>query len=298
MKYLLVDAKNTLWRAASVMQLSGGGFKTGGTFGFMKMLLRAHDELGGKVIICWDDWEKGPAVRKSMYADYKLRNYDAERKALVEEITAQAVDLRTLLACLGVRQTRAVGWEADDVMATLARKLTKDHSNNVVIYTGDKDLFQCITGFVTVARPRTNGNIDEYNSNLFTSEFGIPVQQYVDYKALVGDDSDNIPGCKGVGPVAAVAMLRAYPSVESILHAAPATRVWTELNLTPRWANLVQASKENIVLSKKLAKVNDNVELRSRIGYPDDKAAKKILSKYQMSSLLLQFARLKELRWG
>ena len=288
--YLLVDAKNLLWRSASVMKLSAGDTKTGGTFGFLKGLIRVHELFGGKIIVCWDDWENGPKARKDIYPAYKKRREaDPAREKMVKEIVQQMGDLRTFLAALGVRQTRSLNWEADDVMATLARKL----DGKVVIYTGDKDLLQCISGKVTVARPMPNGDIDEYDNEKFRKEFLVTVGQYVDYKALVGDSSDNIPGCKGIGPKSAVEIINIYDNVEHAVAAAMG-KGW---KLTPRWARLLMMNRDEIAMSKRLSAVNANVKLLNRFGEKDFKAAKKLLMKYRMSSLLTKFDKLKQLTW-
>lgn len=269
--YLLVDGKNLLWRAASVMKLSAGEMKTGGTFGFLKGLIRTHELFGGKVIICWDDWENGPKARKDIYPEYKKRREaDPAREKMVKEIVQQMGDLRTFLAALGVRQTRSLNWEADDVMATLARKL----DGKVVIYTGDRDLLQCINGRVTVARPMPNGDIEEYDDKKFCKEFLVSVGEYVDYKALVGDASDNIPGCKGIGPKSAVEIVNKYGTVNCALDAAKSN--W---ELTPRWASLLYTNRDEVLMSLRLSCAKANVKLLNRICEPDYKKAKKLLMK-------------------
>lgn len=292
--YLLVDGKNLLWRAASVMKLSSGESKTGGTFGFLKGLIRTHEMFGGKTIVCWDDWDSGPKARKDIYPEYKRRKHDPERERLVEDIVQQMDDLRKFLKYMGIRQIRSKTWEADDVMATLARKLP----GRIVIYTGDRDLFQCINKRTTVARPMNNGDIEEYGDTEFRKEFGVRVKEYVDYKALVGDASDNIPGCKGIGPKSAVVIIGAYGNVESALAAAfhPEFQK-ANPEFKASWKNLLVLGDKPTRLSKSLAKVNSHAPLCVSLCAVDHKKARKMLIKYRMSTLLTQFDKLKALQW-
>lgn len=290
---LLVDGKNLLWRNAAVLNLSSGAELTGGVHGFMRCLMKVYEQYAGHVTICWDDWENGPAERKALYPDYKKRKPDEKRDQLVKEVLSQQTTIFALLKSLGIRQTRAIGWEADDVMGTLARKWPGE----VVIYTGDRDLLQCVDEKrVAVLRPAKDGDAF-YRARDVEKEFGVSIKQFVDYKALVGDVGDNIPGCEGIGPVAAKALLSKYGKVEHILACAFHDDWAKGSGLPQRYADLLKVGHDSVLLSKKLATINTHVELRHRRGELNHIAAKQLLREHQMVQLLTHFSQLSAMRW-
>lgn len=293
--YLLVDAKNLLWRAASVMlALSNGKVATGGLHGFLKSLLKVHREHGGHVIICWDDHKKPCAVRKKAFPGYKRREPNPEREKIHEEVIGQMGTLRSLLQVLGVQQCRAPMWEADDVMATLARRYAKE-GGHVVIYTGDRDLWQCVGPAVTVLRPHLS-HLIPYDAARVQKEWGVYPEQVPDYKALTGDDSDNIPGCKGIGPVAAQAILKAFPTVEEALEAATSPK-WAKKGLAPRIAMKLKEGENDVIVSKSLATVNPEAKLVWLRPAQDERAAKRMLLSLKLMQVYSQFDALKALAW-
>lgn len=283
---ILIDAKNLLFRNAAVLQLSHGGQLTGGVHGFFRCLMNVYDNYPGHVTICWDDWENGPAERKALYPEYKKRVHNEKQEQLVKEVMQQQQTVFALLKALGIRQTRSLRWEADDVMGTLARKWDGD----TVIYTGDRDLLQCVSDRVSVLRPAKNGDAF-YRPRDVEKEFGVPVSQFVDYKALVGDPGDNIPGCNGIGPVAARGLLGMFKGIDDLyLHL-------DSLLLTDAMKAKLTADKDSVLLSRRLATINTHVELRHKRGELNQVVAKDLLKQNQMVQLLVNFSKLAVMRW-
>jgi len=300
-KLLLVDARNLLWRAESTMGAltNASGKPTGALHGFLTILLRVAGEFRpDRVVICWDDWKRGPRVRKAIYPLYKSGRQNEEvteeRKLAYERVREQQFDLVKLFKHLNVSQARSPGWEADDVMATLARKW----KGTAYIFTGDRDLLQCVTRSpldarshaVHVLRPTGEGAVDTYHASRVFDEFGVTVSQFADYKALVGDSSDGYPGCPGIGPKTAVALLRDFGSLKAIL-AAPAPA----LSLTPKLKEKLDTNLDLVKACAEIAKVNDDAPLKYIRRRPDSKKALGLLGAWQLRQVLTHIGKLRRL---
>jgi DNA polymerase-1 len=294
---LLVDAKNALWRAADAhpelcTEVPGEGMvQTGAIYGFMMIVCRAYRELGGMVVVCWDDWKHGPAERKKMFADYKLRKPEkdpakaAEKRERLESMARQQTRLMEMLQLAGVAQAYSPRWEADDVMATLALRLGADKVT--AILTADRDLLQCVRedkhGCVVVARPQKDGSFVVEDPDGIRAEWGVGVEQWVDFKALVGDTGDNIPGCKGIGPKFAADILRAYGAAEVAIEAAEGAVPWS---LSEALRTKVSVGAEKIRLSYRLAQINSSVPVRFLPRKPDKRGLVNALVRLKFKSML------------
>lgn len=295
---LLVDAKNALWRAESAMSsLSANGKPTGGIHGFLSILLRVVEEYEPKrTVVCWDDWKNGPASRRKLSANYKVRpdNPSQERELAYKRVATQSQDLMRFFSALDVKQAWAPTWEADDVMGTLAKRYG-EKKRPVVIFTGDRDLLQCIDKRTTVLRPVSGGELQEENEKTVFETFGVKVSQFIAYKALVGDSSDGYAGVKGIGEKSATAILQKFHDVREVLynHDKPE---WAPLN--KRWADLIKANKDELLVCQRLATINCAAPLKFLPRKKDFKAAMKMLNSWQMREMLVKFSKLKLLAWG
>lgn len=298
--YLLVDAKNLLWRAEAAMgQLAVNGKATGGVHGFLTVLLRVTEMYRPKVVICWDDWKHGPAARRAVDANYKVREPEVtkEREDALKRVQDQQNMLITLFKLLGVKQVRSPKWEADDVMGTLAKRYGE--RGRVLIFTGDRDLFQCITPSVQVLRPATGGGFEDVTHQNIHKEYGVNADQWVEYKALVGDPSDGYKGCPGIGDKGAHDILHAFGTIAKAVHAAEKTpEFWVnDAKLKPRLAKLLIEGADDIERCRKLATINTDAPLKFLKREPDARKAMGLLAKWQMKQLLTQFSKLKALAW-
>lgn len=286
---LLIDGKHALYRAIDAnADLRCDGAPVGAIYGFMTILCSTQRQFGGQVTVCWDDWVSGPAVRKSWYADYKRKEpnpsvLEDERAEVAASMPAQQHILMGILEQFGIFQAYSPGWEADDVLGTLARRLSAQ-GQTVGILSGDRDLLQCVSPTVTLIRPRPKGEFLLETPATVEAEWGVPPERFVELKALMGDPGDNIPGCKGIGKVTAGKILARFPDTGVAI--AVATSETGKWELSERWREMVKGAADDIRLSKKLATINCSVPLKFRTRKPDKKQALDSMIRYKFKSIL------------
>src|SRR5215210_7449713 len=212
MRVYLIDGYSLLYRAFYALPQSiatTSGLPTNALYGFTSMVLKLlgeDDEVGIGGI-----WDSGkPAFRMEVYPEYK-----AHRTSMPEELKVQLDHLDQILEAMNIPAVRAEGFEADDVLATLSKRLPGDVQLKIV--TGDQDAMQLVDGKVKVLRTtRGVSETKEYGREEVIEEYGVTPEQIPDYKALVGDPSDNIPGVKGIGPKGAANLLEEFGTVENL----------------------------------------------------------------------------------
>jgi 5'-3' exonuclease len=187
---LIVDGNNMAYRALHTLSLSHRGKDTSITFGVLKMLeglMKAHGPRS--IIVCWDG---GKSYRKRLYPEYKEHRTKDERDW--DDVYRQMDELADYaLPMLGILSVKAVGIEADDLIAQAARMC----ADRPYIVSTDDDFLQCVDNRVSVINP-VKGTI--ITADNFEKETKVPLGFYLIYKILVGDSSDNIPGVRGIGP--------------------------------------------------------------------------------------------------
>jgi DNA polymerase-1 len=212
MRVYLIDGYSLLYRAFYALPQSistASGLPTNALYGFTSMVLKlldSEEEVGLGVV-----WDAGiPAFRLEVFPEYK-----AHRSAMPDELRVQLDHLDEILAAMNIPAIRAEGFEADDALATLSKQVPDDVELFVV--TGDQDAMQLVDGHVKVLR--TTRGVSEtktYGRQEVIDEYGVTPEQIPDYKALVGDPSDNIPGVRGIGPKGAASLLQQFGSVAGI----------------------------------------------------------------------------------
>lgn len=213
MKILAVDGNSIINRAFyGIKQLTTkDGRFTNGIYGFMSIFLKLLEDISPDgVVVAFD--LKAPTFRHKMYDGYK-----AGRKGMPPELAQQVPVLKELLTSLGYKISEVEGFEADDILGTVAA-MCKD-GDECFLATGDRDSFQLIRSNVTVLLPHTKmgrNQTDIYTSDRLFEEYGVAPEQMKDIKALQGDSSDNIPGVAGVGPKTAGELIQKYGSVKYI----------------------------------------------------------------------------------
>jgi len=209
----LLDGHSLAYRAFYALPAdlaTPAGQVTNAVFGFTSMLVKLlGDEHPDAVAVAWD--VRGPQFRKDLYPDYK-----AQREAPPDLFRGQLPLIREVLEALDIEQIEAPGFEADDVIATLATR-AKAEGWKVYVVTGDRDAFQLVDDDVTVLYTR-RGISDTVTADAAWIEerYGITPDRYRDYAALRGDPSDNLPGVPGVGEKTAGKLIAAYGSLEAI----------------------------------------------------------------------------------
>ncbi len=240
-KLVLIDGNSLINRAFYAMPplTTKDGVYTNAVYGFMNMFFKMVAEEKPTAIACAFDL-KAPTFRHKMYEEYK-----GTRKPMPEELRPQIPLLKELLALMGVCCIEKEGFEADDIIGTIA----KNTDVQTVIITGDKDSFQLVdeqTEIHFTKRGITDTEI--YNSQNFTEKTGITPIQIIDLKALMGDSSDNIPGVPGVGEKTAKNLVAEYGSVENLYENIE--------NIGGKLQEKLINGKELCFLSKTLATIN------------------------------------------
>ena len=186
-----------------------------------------------------------PTFRKKMYAEYK-----AQRPAAPEELISQIIAAHGLFEAFGIPTFEKPGFEADDLIATFAEKFKKEKDMRVVILTGDRDTLQLVEGERVVVRTFKVGVSETltYDEKMVIEKYGLAPHQLIDYKALVGDPSDNIKGVPGIGPKTATEILQKFATLESAYaHASEDPKL--EKRLTP-FLKEAELSKELVTLER------------------------------------------------
>lgn len=246
---LLIDGSSYLHRAYHAMPplTNSHGEPTGTVYGVINMLHKLlHDYHADYVAVIFD--AKGKNFRHEIYPNYK-----ATRPPMPEELRAQIQPLHDVIVAMGLPLISVEGVEADDVIATLARQAHQVGAR-VVISTGDKDLAQLVNDNITLINTMSNTRLDV---NGVCEKFGVMPNQMVDYLALVGDSSDNVPGVPGVGPKTAVKLLHDYGSLAGVMQNAHAVKGKMGENLRNSLAILP--------LTQKLVTVKDDVPLKWKL---------------------------------
>src|ERR671928_2114284 len=212
MRVYLIDGYSLLYRAFYALPQSiatSSGLPTNALYGFTSMVLKlldSEEEVGIGVV-----WDAGkPAFRMEIYPEYK-----AQRTSMPEELKVQLDHLDQILEAMNIPAIRAEGFEADDALATLSKRVPEDVE--LMIVTGDQDAMQLVDGNVKVLR--TTRGVSEtktYGREEVVEEYGVTPEQIPDYKALTGDSSDNIPGVRGIGPKGAVNLLKQFGTLEGV----------------------------------------------------------------------------------
>jgi DNA polymerase-1 len=209
---VLVDGSSYLYRAFHALpQLaSASGAPTGAIHGILNMMHKLLADIApDRIAVVFD--APGKTFRDDLYADYK-----AHRPPMPDELKAQIEPAIAAIEALGVRILRIPGVEADDVIGTLAALASRAGSETLIV-TSDKDMTQLVTPRVVLLNTMDDRRLDERGVR---ERYGVAPSQMIDYLALVGDSSDNIPGVSGVGPKTAVNWLAKYETLDNLVQHA------------------------------------------------------------------------------
>jgi len=212
-KLALLDGHSLAYRAFYALPpdlATPSGQVTNAVFGFTSMLIKLlDDEAPDAVAVAWD--RKEPTFRKEQYTDYK-----ANRETAPDLFRSQIPLIHEVLDAMEIPQVSLAGYEADDVIATLVRQ-ARDLDYDVLVVTGDRDAFQLSSTDVTVMYTRRGISDTVHATPAWIEErYGIGPERYVEYAALRGDTSDNLPGVPGVGEKTAAKLIGQYESLETL----------------------------------------------------------------------------------
>lgn len=269
----LVDGHHLAYRSYFAFEKlsTSRGEPTQAIFGFLRTLLKLLKEDGDCVIVVFDPPSK--TFRHDAFEEYK-----AGRAPTPDDFRPQLEKIKELVDLLGLRRLEVPGYEADDVIGTLAKKAELE-GYPVRILTGDRDSFQLLSEAVQVMLP--DGRL--MHPQAVQEKYGVKVTQWVDYRALVGDSSDNLPGAKGIGEKTAAKLLQEWGSLEAL---------YTNLQaLSPKVRASLEESQDNIKLSRALSQIHTDLplELDFRDCHrrePNRTALREALEKLEFGSIL------------
>ena len=247
MKLLAIDGNSIVNRAFyGIRHLSASdGTPTNAIYGFLAVLQRLVAEESPDALCVTFDLPT-PTFRHKRYSEYK-----AHRKGMPDELAVQMPILKEVLDAMNIVCYQLAGWEADDLLGTLAKACEKDGWECVIV-TGDKDSLQLVTDKTRVKHIKTKGGQTEtknYTPEVFYEEYGFEPEMIVDLKALMGDSSDNIPGVAGVGEKTAMELVRSFGQITDIYEKL------NELDIKDTLRNKLQSGKESAELSYELAEI-------------------------------------------
>ena len=284
-KLLLIDGHSILNRAFyGVPPLNNAaGIPTNAIYGFLNIMFKIIDEEKPDYITVAFDL-KEPTFRHKMYAEYK-----GTRKPMPEELHKQVPLIKETLKAMGIKTVELAGYEADDLLGTLAG-LGEKKGLDVSVLSGDRDLLQLATKKVKIRIPKTKKGqteIEDYYEDDVVKTYGVTPVEFIDLKALMGDTADNIPGVPGVGEKTATAIITEYKNIENAYANVE--------NIKPaRAKNSLSEHYDMAVLSKKLATIN--VEAPIEYNFEEAKTsnfytpeAYELFKKYEFKSMLLRF---------
>ncbi|MBE6053131.1 MAG: DNA polymerase I, partial [Clostridium sartagoforme] len=285
-RLLILDSNSLLNRAFyAIPELTtSDGVHTNAVYGFVNMLFKMKAELKPDYIVAAFD-KKAPTFRHKEYEDYK-----AGRKKMPPELAEQFPIIKELLDLLSINIYELDGFEADDIIGSLAKYAEKNNIE-VFVVTGDKDALQLASDNINVVI--TKKGVTEtavYNKKSFIDEFGVTPTQFIDVKGLMGDKSDNIPGVPGVGEKTAYKLIQTYGSIEEVLNNID--------NISgKKLKDNLETYREQAVFSKKLATIMTEVpidfdldDIKSQEAY-NKEGLKKMFFKLQMKTMIDKFSK-------
>ena len=250
----LIDGHALAYRAYFALSAGGGGSRwttrsgepTAGVYGFTSVLLRLLEQEDPDYLAV--AFDTGKTFRDEIYPEYK-----ATRAKMPEDLRPQIERIRALVDAFGIPRLELEGYEADDVLGSAAHRAV-EQGLGAKIFTGDRDLLQLVDERIIVNLPgRSLSQAKDYRPKDVLETLGVRPDQVVDYKALMGDPSDNIPGVPGIGKKTAAKLLAQYETLDG---------VYAHLDeLTPGMRKKLEAGRESAYLSQKLATIVTDLQI-------------------------------------
>jgi 5'-3' exonuclease len=272
---LLLDTSSLMYRAFFALPQSitdPRGSPVNALHGYLDMTARLARERGTTDLVhCLDDdWR--PAPRVAAYDGYK-----AKRPEEPEVLTRQFEELPGLVEVLGMAWARAVGWEAEDAIGSIAARAGT--GDRVEVVTGDRDLIQLVRDPVVrvLITRRGVSNLEELDEEGVLRRFSVPAARYADFAVLRGDPSDGLPGVPGVGEKTARELVLAYPSLGALLEAVRAPRrTKAVLQRSPGLRARLLGAEGYLAAMREVVPIRTDLEVELRRGEPDPDAAARI----------------------
>ena len=252
-RLIIIDGNSIINRAFYALpdMSNSEGLKTNAIFGFVRMMFKIiEDYQPTHMSVAFD--KKAPTFRHKQYADYK-----AGRKKMPDELAQQLQPLKDLLDKFNINRLELEGYEADDLIGTVAR-LGEENDFKVYIVTGDKDAIQLASHKTTILITKKGvGEVEEYNYDSVLERYEMTPTQFIDLKGLMGDKSDNIPGVPGVGEKTGIKLLKQYSTIENLIEHTD--------ELKGSIKKKIEENKDLALMSKELATIITNVPIEVKL---------------------------------
>ena len=301
----LLDTMSFIFRAYHAMQRSRpmstrGGLPTAATFVFVNMIKKLRQDFDPRYFAAVFD-PSGEVFRDERarslgtlrkwnsktqsFEDVSYEGYKANRESMPEDLRRQIPYIRRSLEALHIPILEAVGFEADDVIGTLAREAA-ERGHEVFIVSGDKDMMQLVTEQVKILNPQKDNLI--LDPAKVTEVLGVPPEKVVDVMALRGDSVDNVPGAPGIGDKGSVDLILEFGSVEAVLDRAAEVKRKT-------YRESLEENREAVLLSKELVTIDSHVPLELDLTafetqLPDIEACRELFTELEFTSMLRDLA--------
>src|ERR1035437_8134432 len=278
-KLVLIDGNAIIHRAFHALPPLNNkdGLPTNAVYGFFMMLLKLVEDLQPEyLVVCFD--KKAPTFRKQLYSGYQ-----ATRPKMSDDLSPQFEVIHKALDKAKIAHFEVDGYEADDLIGTISKE-AKAKDLQTIIVSGDRDLLQLVNGQVLMLAPIIGmTKMTLFDEIKVREKYGLEPWQIVDYKALVGDASDNYPGVTGIGPKTASGLLAKYKTLEGVYE--------NLIELTPQVQEKLANDAEQAALAKKLATILTDAPVKlkeedAQITKIDNQALKKVFENLGFKSLL------------
>lgn len=261
-KIVLIDGNSILNRAfygimGNKMLTTPDGKYTNAVYGFLAILFKVLEDIEPEYLMVTFDL-KAPTARHKLYDGYK-----ATRKGMPNELAEQMPILKDILKSMNIKVIEKEGYEADDVLGTMAKRAEKD-GFDVTIVSGDRDTFQLTSNRVKVRIPHTKMGKTEtetFGREEVLKKYGVTPKQLIEVKGLQGDTSDNIPGVPGIGEKTALELVKKYKTIDGIYEAIEKG----EDDLKPKAKERLLENKELAMLSRTLGTINLEVPIEENL---------------------------------
>ncbi|MCI8466505.1 MAG: DNA polymerase I [Lachnospiraceae bacterium] len=285
-KIVLIDGYSILNRAYYGIHAGMTNFEglhTNAVYGFLNILFKILDEENPAYLAVAFD-VKAPTFRHKLYEAYK-----GTRKGMPEELHEQVPVTKEVLSAMGIPTVELAGYEADDLLGTLAARC-EAAGLTVVLVSGDRDLLQLASEKTKVRIPKTKGGqtiVEDYYDRDVVERLGVTPKEFIDVKALMGDASDNIPGVTGIGEKTAYALIKEYHSLESVYENL-------EIIKPERAKKALTGGREQAELSRTLSRIACDCPVEfsleaARLGELFTPGAYEIMKRLELKSFLSRF---------
>lgn len=281
-KIALIDGNSLMFRSYYATAYTGNlmktkdGIYTNALFGFCNMFTKILEDGYEYVFVAFDAGKK--TFRHQQFSEYK-----GTRKQLPDELRVQIPIIKEYLDILKIKRLEDFDFEADDLIASMSNKLDNG-KDEIYVITGDKDLLQLVSDNIQVCLTRKGvGELDIYDVNNFYEKLGFEPIQILDYKGIVGDNSDNLPGIKGIGEKTAIKLINEYGSLENIYNNIN--------NFKGKTKDLLENGKDMATMCKYLATLRKDANIcynkeDIKVNKVEIEALKEFFKKYEFFSLL------------